>query len=464
MQRLSLAVALIAAAGAGAIGGHFSARLARVHPAAATASDLAMAADASSILYYRDPSGAPAWSEKSKNDAQGRAFLPVYDHEEISFDAPKKAPAATDRTILYYRNPMGLPDTSPVPKKDSMGMDYIPVYAGEDDGGSTLTISAGRLQRAGVRSEPAAPRALSMPVRAPGSVQIDERRVTVVSLRAQSFVEAVEAVTTGDTVRKGQPLMRLYSPEIAAAAAQYLSVLNQPAASGPGMLESSRRRLDNLEVPAEVVAEIERTRKVPITITWPAPRDAVVLERSISDGMRAMPGDALFRLADLSVVWALVDVAERDLAQIAPGQAVSLRARGYPGRSFEGRVALIYPQINRDTRTARVRVALANPDGVLRPDMYVEAEIATGTQEPVLSVPASAVIDSGSRRVVFVDKGEGRFEPRDVALGRHGDGYVEIREGLAEGDAVVVAATFLIDAESNLKSALRALAAGGNTP
>jgi Cu(I)/Ag(I) efflux system membrane fusion protein len=345
------------------------------------------------ILYYRDPSGAPSWSATPKKDAQGRDYLPVHDNEELSFD-PEKKPQTTQREgkVLYFRNPMGLPDTSPVPKKDSMGMDYIPVYEGEDDEGATIKISPGKLQRTGVRSEPAERRQLSIPVRAPGSIQLDERRVAVVSLRSQGFVEKVEAITTGEKVRKGQPLMRLYSPDIAAAAAQYLSVVNQPAASGPGMVESSRRRLENLDVPADVLAEIERTRKVPITITWPAPRDSIVLERNISDGMRAMPGETLFRLADISTIWALVDVTERDLANIAVGQPVIVRPRGAPDRTFTGTVALVYPQINRETRTARVRVELANPDGALLPDMYVEAEIATGAEKAVITVPASAVI------------------------------------------------------------------------
>jgi Cu(I)/Ag(I) efflux system membrane fusion protein len=177
--------------------------------------------------------------------------------------------------------------------------------------------------------------------------------------------------------------------------------------------------------------------------------------------MRAAPGDVLFRIADHQVVWALVDIAERDLGLISVGQKASVRPRAYPNLVFAGEVALIYPHLNAQTRTARVRIELPNPDGLLRPDMYADVEIATGTEVPVLTAPESAVIDSGGRQVVLLDKGDGRFEPRAVKLGRRGDGRVEIKDGLAENDRVVVTANFLIDAESNLKAALQGLDGGG---
>lgn len=412
------------------------------------------------VIYYRDPDGRPSYSAEPRRTSDGRDYVAVRASEDVSFEnAPvPQAQTADPKRILYYRNPMGLPDTSPMPKKDSMGMDYLPVYAGEEDDGTTVKVSPGKLQRSSVRSEPAARRVLSIPVRAPGTIQLDERRVAVVALRSQSFIEKVEDVTTGERVRKGQPLMRFYSPDIASAAAQYLSVITQASGSGPLLADGARRRLENLEVPMEFLNEIERTRKVPMTITWPAPRDGIILERAAVDGMRAMPGDVMFRLADVSVVWALVDVAERELPMMRVGESVTVRPRGEADRVFTGKINLIYPQINKETRTARVRVELANPDSILLPDMYVEAEIATGTEKPVIALPNSSVIDSGNRQVVIVDKGEGRFEPRAVKLGRRGEGFVEVREGVAEGDVVVTSANFLIDAESNLKAALRGLA------
>jgi membrane fusion protein, copper/silver efflux system len=166
----------------------------------------------------------------------------------------------------------------------------------------------------------------------------------------------------------------------------------------------------------------------------------------------------LFRIADISVVWALADVAERDLGSIAVGQPVAVRARSFPGREFSGKISVIYPQVNRETRTARVRIELANADLALLPDMYVDAEIGTASGTSFVAVPDSSVLDTGSRQAVFIDKGEGRFEPRTVKLGRRGDGYVEVKEGVTEGEAIVTSANFLIDSESNLKAALKSFA------
>jgi Cu(I)/Ag(I) efflux system membrane fusion protein len=418
------------------------------------------------IVYYRDPDGKPFYSAEPKKTEDGRDYVPVRASEDVSFDdQPPESlaatgPSARDKRILYYRNPMGLPDTSPVPKKDSMGMDYIPVFEGEADDGTTVTISPGKLQRTGVRSEPASRRVLTRPVRAPGTVKLDERRIAVVSTRSDSFIDKVENVTTGDRVRKGQPLLRLYSPEIAAASAQYLSVLSESGGSGgrPLVVEGARRRLENLAVPPEVMAEIERTRKVPVTIAWSAPRDGIILERNAVEGMKAPSGQVLFRLADISTAWVLADVPEHDLGMVRPGQSVTIRVRSLPGRTFIGRIALIYPQVSTETRTTRVRIEMPNPEGALLPDMYADVEVATGSEAPVVAVPDSALIDTGTRQVVILDKGEGRFEPREVKAGARGEGFVEIREGVAEGDQVVVAANFLIDAESNLKAALRGMA------
>lgn len=409
------------------------------------------------ITYYQDPDGKPEYSKEPKQTADGRPFRAVHASEDVSFDTP--APTAeTGRKILYYRNPMGLPDVSASPKKDSMGMDYIPVYEGEDSGGSDIQISAGKQQRIGVKSEPATRRVIALPIRAPGTIQLDERRIAVIALRSEAFIESVANVTTGSQVRKGEALMRVYSPTITAAAADYAATLgfNDNAETPKG----SRQRILNQDVPPEYISEIERTRKVPLTFTWSAPRDGVLLERNVSDGMRVKPGDVLFRLADISTVWALVDVTERDLAGLAVGQPVTVRVRSFPNRTFSGKVALVYPTLNPATRTVRVRIELPNADLLLRQDMYAEAEIDTGTGESVIAVPDSAVIDSGDRQLVLVDKGEGRFEPRPVQLGRRGGGYTEIKDGIAEGDNVVTSANFLIDAESNLKAALKGLTAG----
>jgi Cu(I)/Ag(I) efflux system membrane fusion protein len=408
------------------------------------------------IIYYRDPDG-PFYSMEPKKNASGRDYVAVRASEDVTFeDKPPEVaqPQPSGRRIRYYRNPMGLPDTSPIPKKDPMGMDYVPVYEDEADGASTVTISPGKLQKTGVRSEPIALRVLTAPVRAAGRVDFDPRRTSVVALRFEGFIESVEKVAEGDYVRKGQPLMRVYGPDLSSAAAEYVAVLNAHSAA---RVDGARRRLVNLGLDGASIAAIARSRRVPRVIDWPAPQDGHVIERTALTGMRAAPGETLFRIVDHSVVWILADIPERDVEAVAPGQTAVIRARSYPDHPFKGRVALIYPHLNMETRTARVRIELPNPEGRLLGDMFADVEIEAGGREKVLAAPESAIIDAGKRQVVILDKGEGRFEPREVKIGRRGDGYAEISSGLSEGDKVVTSANFLIDAESNLKAALQTL-------
>jgi Cu(I)/Ag(I) efflux system membrane fusion protein len=456
---VAIAAAVIAAAAVGVVWRPF------VSPSGDTSHLMkqAHAERAGAAIYYQHPDGKPSYSLAPKKTPDGRDYRAVPAGADISFDDPAEVAAAppADRKVKYYRNPMGLPDVSPTPKKDSMGMDYVPVYEGEDSDDGSVKVSPGKIQRTGVRSEPAARRVIRTTIRAPGTVQLDERRVSVIAMRAESYVQKVADVTTGTHVAKGQSLMEIYSPAMSSAAAEYISTINSKATGGDGPYgKGSRQRLMNLDVPEAAIVAIEKGRNVPISIEWTSPRDGIVLERNAIEGMRAQPGDVLFRIADHSVVWAIVDVAERDLGSMVLGQRATVRARSFPGREFQGRINVIYPQINKETRTGRVRVELSNPELLLIHDMYVDAEIETGSAESVLAIPESAVLDSGSRQAVLVDKGEGRFEPREVKLGHRGEGYVEVREGLAEDDPVVTSANFLIDAESNLKAALKGFAEG----
>lgn len=452
---LGAAAAMIAAAGAGFSAGE----ILRVNPPAGAITPAA-AAEVGATIYFQDPDGRPFYSLAPKKTPDGRDWRGVPASADVGFDAPEEAPteakpaeAKAERKIKYYRNPMGLPDTSPAPKKDSMGMDYIPVYEGEDTDDGSVKLSPGKIQRTGAKSAPVVRQAIRSIIRAPGVVKEDERRVSVVALRFEGFVESVANVTTGDHVHKGQALMNVYSPALSSAAAEYLSAINAGATGKD--LKGARRRLENLATPETAIKELERTREISLSISWLSPQDGEILERNAVNGMRAGPGDVLFRIADHQLVWVLIDVAERDLPQITVGTKVTIRPRGLAGRTFTGDVSLIYPHLMTQTRTARIRVELPNPDEALRPEMYVDAEIETSTPDPVLAVPESAVLDSGTRQAVLIDKGDGRFEPREVKLGRRGGGYVEVTDGVAEGDAVVTSANFLIDAESNLKAALK---------
>jgi membrane fusion protein, copper/silver efflux system len=426
----------------------------------------ARAMDGGTTIYFQDPDGKPLYSLTPKRTPDGRDWRAVPASADVSFDESAEPSAESktvagkiERRIKYYRNPMGLPDFSAVPKKDSMGMDYIPVYEDEHSDDGSIRLSPGKIQRSGARSEPVTRQLVRSIIRAPGTVQEDERRVSVVALRFEGFVESVANVTTGDHVHKGQALMNIYSPALSSAAAEYLSAFNAGATGKE--LKGARRRLENLATPEAAIRELERSREISLSIPWLAPQDGEILERNAVNGMRAGPGDVLFRIADHRVVWVLLDVAERDLAQVGVGTKVTVKPRALPGCTFSGEVTLIYPHLNAQTRTARIRIEVPNPDELLRPEMYVDAEIETGSSDPVLAVAESAVLDSGSRQIVLIDKGQGRFEPREVKLGRRGGGHVEVTEGVSEGEAVVTSANFLIDAESNLKAALKGFAAAG---
>ena len=371
--------------------------------------------------------------------------------------------ARSKRRIVYYKDPMGNPDTSPVPKKDSMGMDYIPVYEGDEDDAGTIKVSADRIQKLGVRSEPAQLRTITRSIRATGTVQADEARQTVVTARFDGWIEKLMVARTGDKVRRGQALAEIYSFEL-----QRVQIEHFKAAPLRGGLDQDLGplyRLRNLGIAEEDVQRIVKQGRAARTLPLRAPMDGVVVEKKAVEGMRAAAGEMLFRIVDLSTVWMIAEVFEQDLAEIALGQEAEVTLLAYPGRRFFGKVTFIYPMVTAATRTARVRIELPNPGAALMPDMYATVAIATGMgAAPVLAVPDSAVIDSGMRRIVLVDKGEGRFEPREIKTGRRGDGYVAVLEGLHDGDKVVVAANFLIDAESNLTSALRALTKDGAKP
>jgi RND family efflux transporter MFP subunit len=387
--------------------------------------------------------------------------------------APADAGAAKKPKVLYYRNPMGLADISQTPKKDSMGMDYIPVYEGEEEaagkgGANPIRISTEKIQKLGVRTEAAAVRTLGRTVRAAGRVEPDERRVYAISPKFEGYVERLHVNVTGQPVGKGQPLFEVYSPELVSAQREYaIAAQGVRAMEGAGgeaqagmkqLAESSLARLRNWDLSPEQVAALVRTGEAKRTITFRSPASGIVTEKKALQGMRFMPGEMLYQVTDLSSVWVVADVFEQDIALVKTGAKASLSINAYPGKTFEGRITYVYPTLKPETRTIPVRVELANPGQLLKPAMFAQVELQAGAKAAVLAVPDSAVIDSGTRRIVLVQVQEGRFEPREVKTGARSDNYVEVTEGVKEGEQVVVAANFLIDAESNLKAAIGGLA------
>jgi len=394
----------------------------------------------------------------------GGYFLAAPSHvpsADMSADGGKPA-----KKLLYYRNPMGLPDTSPTPKKDPMGMDYIPVYEGEDAGGddSGLKISAEKIQKMGVKAEPAKLAALDRSVLASGRVEIDESRTYTVTAKFEGYIERLHVNTTGQPVGRGQPLFEVYSPELVSAQREYAiaakGVASLSEAGGEAqaamrqLADSSLQRLKNWDISPEQLKALAGSGDARRTLTFRSPANGIVTEKKAVQGMRFMPGEMLYQIADISRVWVQADVFEQDIAAVKTGQPAKIRINAYPGEVFEGRIAYVYPTLTANTRTVPVRIELSNPQGKLKPAMYAEVELPQAGTAPVVVVPTSAVIDSGNRQVIIVQRDEGRFEPRPVKLGQRGRDFVQVLEGVKEGEMVVTAANFLIDAESNLKAAL----------
>ena len=414
------------------------------------------------VLYWKDPDGKNDFSPAPKQTADGRDYLPVYEDQEPDFAEAKPATPTGKGKILFYRNPMGLADSSNVPKKDWMGMDYIPVYEGEADA-STVKINLDRVQRSGVRTEVARMQNLARPVRSAGIAKPDERTLLSVTLRADGFIEKLYVNETGKHVNAGEPMFSVYSPPMVSVQVDYRNAVSAPA-NNRSDEQGALVRLRNLGVPEAVVQQLRTAPSPTMLIDWPSPMSGVVMEKKVVAGQMVKAGDELYRLADLDNIWVIADVAEQDIGMVKVGAPAKTIFRAYPGEVFEGRVTFILHELDAATRTAKVRIEVKNPEHRIKHEMFADVEIDAGSGDADrLVVPVSAVIDSGNRQVVIVDKGEGRFEPRAVKLGMRGDGFTEILEGLKAGEQVVVTANFLIDAESNLKAALQAFTAEPRT-
>ena len=413
-------------------------------------------------LYFRHPMNPKVTSPTPAKDEMGMDYVPVYAEDQSPVSPVNKG------RILYYRHPMGAADTSTVPKKDEMGMDYLPVYESEVSNQRQVSISPEKIQKLGVKTATAGLRKLANTIRALGSIQVDERRVHVVTAKFEGWVQRLYVNVTGQTVRRGQPLLEIYSPELITAQQEYLiaregeqllsASSSQAQATAKQLSQNALQRLRFWDIAPAQLQNLQSKGGALDTLPLLSPVDGAVLEKPVVEGMRFMPGEMLFRIADLGQVWLVVDVYEQDLDWIKSGQAVSVRINAYPNRAFNGHVSFIYPTMASETRTAKVRIELPNALGLLKPGIYGSVAITAGDgQAERLTVPDSAVLDSGTRQIVLVRLDEGHFEPRVVKLGRKTDGYVEVLEGVASGESVVTSANFLIDAESNLKGALDAL-------
>ncbi|HTJ23587.1 MAG TPA: efflux RND transporter periplasmic adaptor subunit [Gemmatimonadaceae bacterium] len=339
------------------------------------------------------------------------------------------------------------------------------------DLGKSVTLSAAETRRIGVTYATAQVGALAKQVRTVGQVTFDETRVKSISPKIDGWVEQLYVNATGQPVSAGQPLLTIYSPMLVSAQEELLlakrlesdvsGASSDARQNASDLLASARRRLAYWDIPERQIAQIERSGQVEKTLTLRASAGGYVLEKNVLAGQKIMAGDALYKVADLSTVWVEGEVFEQDIATVRVGQAVHADFDALPGEHRLGRISYIYPTLDPQTRTVRVRVVLSNSDLRLKPGMYATILIAGTERANVLTVPRSAVLATGERSIIFVRDASGSLTPREVSVGAANDERVEILRGLSPGETVVSSATFLVDAESNLGTALGGM---GNMP
>jgi Cu(I)/Ag(I) efflux system membrane fusion protein len=408
---------------------------------------------------------------------------PSESREPVPQGAPVPAApaAATERKLLFYRNPMNPKITSPVPMKDEMGMAYVPVYtdeaapaAGGVAGMAPVEISSNGIHLSGVQTAPAVVERVARSVRTVGTVTADETRIRHVHTKIAGWVEKLFVNFTGQLVKNGQPILSIYSQELLASQQEFLraretaakfaaSELPEVRKGGEELLQASEQRLRLLDVPEGFIEELKRTGQPKRAVTLLAPASGFVTAKDIFEGQQIEPGMELFGITDLSRVWIEADIYEYEARAVHVGQEAKVTLPYDPSRQLAGRATFIYPTLNPESRTLRVRLEFANPDYALKPAMFANVVLPLDATEAIV-IPDSAVIDTGERQVVFVSLSGGRFEPREVTLGVRSSGKAQVLSGVAAGDQVVTRANFLLDSESQLRSAIAGMNKASDHP
>lgn len=388
--------------------------------------------------------------------------------------------AEPQRKILYYVDPM-----HPVYRSDKpgiapdCGMKLVPVYADEAPAGAkapagSVHITAEKRQLIGVQYGEVTERRMTHTIRTVGKLAYDETRMARIHSKIDGWIDHVTVDFTGKLVKKGEPLLTLYSQELLATQQEFLlaararqqlagSGYGDAAGGGRALYESARKRLQLFDVSDEMIREIE-TKGVPQkNITLYAPITGFVIARNAYPSQRVTSETELYKIGDLSVIWVLADAYEYEAAGIKTGQAATMTLTYFPGRKFRGQVSYIYPELDPMTRTLKIRLEFPNPDYALHPEMFANVEL-TANLGVRLAVPEGAVLDAGAARTVFVDRGDGYLEPRSVELGEKVDGWYAVLKGLKKGERVVTSGNFLIDSESRLRNPVAAPAPETRSP
>jgi Cu(I)/Ag(I) efflux system membrane fusion protein len=358
----------------------------------------------------------------------------------------------TGKRILYWQDPMVPGQRFDHPGKSPfMDMALVPVFEGGAEGG-TIAISPRVQQNLGVRLAEVTRGRLRSEITANATVVYDERDMALVQARATGFVERLRVRAAQDTVHQGEALADLYVPDWVAAQVEYLAVRDLRSPGAADLAEGARQRLRLAGMPGDLIRVLEKTGRPQSRFTLTAPISGVVTELMAREGMTVTTGSPLFRINGITTVWVNAEVPETLGRDVRRGDPVRARTTALPGTVFDGTVTEVVPVVNLATRTITARVALPNPKLQLLPGMYVTVQFAPSAGQDGLLVPSEAVIETGTRRVVIVAEGDGRFRPVSVETGSQGGGQTEVRSGLTLGQKVVVSGQFLIDSEASLKA------------
>lgn len=381
-------------------------------------------------------------------------------HRSMNQASPASSEPAPGKKILYWHDPMVPGQRFDKPGKSPfMDMDLVPVYAEDDATGGGVKVSPQLAQNLGIRTVVAEKGRLGRSIDVVGTIAFDERAVTLVQSRTAAFIEQLFVRAPLDPVRRGQPLARLFVPEWAGAQQEYLALKASHLEGAADLARAARNRLLLLGMTEDQVQSVDREGKPVTRMTLVSPADGVVGELGAREGANVAAGAMLFRINGLSTVWVNLDVPETQASLVRPGASLTATVPAYPGETFTGRVSAVLPEVNAMTRTLRARVELSNPGGKLKPGMFAKVRILDSGRsgDTAVIVPSEALIVTGERSIVIVDRGDGRYEPVAVKIGAEEGGRTEVLEGLKGGERIVASGQFLVDSEASLRGAERRL-------
>ena len=417
------------------------------------------------VAYWRAPMNPTEIYDQPGKSAMGMDLVPVYEDELAGSGSGRGG----ERKIAYWRAPMNPREIYNQPGKSAMGMDLVPVYEDELVGGVEIAVDPVVRQNMGLRTAEVAREPLVMTIRTYGHVVPDETRTVQISPKTSGWIKKLYVDFLGISIEKGQPMYTIYSPELLGAQEEYLGAFRRLDREARGLsrdlLASARRRLFYFDVADREIEELEKSGRVSWNLLIRSPFSGVVIEKNVTEGSYVRTGNTIFKLADLSRVWVEAHIYEYELPWVRQGQAAEMTFLYLPGKVYRGQVSFVYPYLQPRTRDVIVRLEFDNPDLELKPDMFGDVVIRNIDQGEGLVIPAEAVIHSGERDLVFVEREAGKFTPRKVELGLTLDeAKVQVLTGLAAGERIVVSGQFLLDSESNLKESVQKMMEVKNKP